>query len=211
MYRWEREFLSCSELRELEEKVLASEYLGKSPLGKEFVNTKGFSIVFRREALPKVYDEFRYFAPFLSKAVFPKSNAFYLNPLVLEECSRVDAHVDCRLLAAQNVRVFPTIVSILYVRVQDNMCGGELVLNYGQDDAISLNPRTNDLVHFQGNLVHAVSEIVDRGKRISLVCEQYNLHDEVLSGFPLLKVLTEDSIAPRVPGSEDEAEPKACV
>ncbi|MFZ5479048.1 MAG: 2OG-Fe(II) oxygenase [Myxococcota bacterium] len=178
--------------------LLTDPHLGKSPLGAEFVNTRGFSIVFRRSALEEVKAHFPYLAEFLTGSMFPASNAFYVNPLVLEGTSRVDTHVDCRLVASQNVRIIPNLVSVLYVEVDPSMLGGDLVLQVEPGRTFAIRPSTNDLLHFLGTLVHSVTPVESPSRRISVVCEQYNLPEEVLEGFPEFQVICDNDVAPRV-------------
>lgn len=198
MFNLEHNAFSKEYRDHVESSLLNSPYLGKSPLGPEFVKTDGFSLVFRRTALQKILSEFDYLNTFLEKALFPKSNAFYLNPLIMKRGSRVDAHVDCRLIESENVRIIPTLVSIFYVNAGDEMAGGKLVLNTGKDSEIIISPKTNDLLHFRGNIIHSVSEVNTKNFRISLVCEQYNLPEEILTGFPEFEIIQEQDLAPRV-------------
>lgn len=189
-YRVVRDRFPAAYLRELEAGVLASPYLDASALGTEFVATRGFSIVFRRSAMDEVAGRFPYLRQFLAAAVFPTSNAFYLNPLVLLDGSRVDAHADCRALEGGQGRIIPTLVSVLYVRCPEPSAGGALVFEPGTDREARLQPRPGELVHFRGNLVHAVTALAGAEPRVSIVCEQYNLDASALARFPELSLLT---------------------
>jgi hypothetical protein len=184
MYHLTRDAYRSTYLDEIERELLASPYMGESPLGPEFVNTHGFSLVFRRTALDSVFAAWPYLRVFLEQAIFPKSNAFYVNPLVLAAQSRVDPHVDCRLVASENVRIIPTLVSVLYVVCDAEMEGGELVLNVGTPQELALKPSRKDLLHFRGNIIHCVREVTRPCSRISVVYEQYNLPEKILLGFP---------------------------
>ncbi|KWD61902.1 hypothetical protein WL68_21060 [Burkholderia cepacia] len=190
--------LTETELSSLKEGILNSEYLGPSPLGKEFVNSKGFSIVFRREWIDMVEHRFPYLRPFLDCALFEACNAFYINPLILEGSSRVDPHIDCRLIGDGNVRLIPNLVSILYVAVPRDVVGGSLVLNVGSESEVVVQPERNEIIHFLGSLVHAVTELRTSCMRMSVVCEQYNLADDSLLDFPAFSVLTDCRTTPRV-------------
>lgn len=178
-------------LQSIEDGVVGSPYLGASPLGSEFVATQGFSVVFRRSALAAVRTRFPYLDPFIAAALFASSNAFYINPLLLTEGSRVEPHVDCRVVEAQKIRIIPTLVSVLYVRCPEADAGGTLVFRPGTEDEVRLQPRTGDLLHFRGRLLHAVTPLRARERRLSVVCEQYNLPPEALAGFPELRVLSD--------------------
>ena len=190
-------------LSHLATELCKSEYLGASPLGAEFVNTEGFSLVFRRSALLDVCHAFPYLEPYLDEVLFPECNAFYLNPLLLTGSSRVDAHVDCRLVASENTRIIPNLVSVLYVEICPDMAGGNLLLNVGTEHEVCITPETNNLVHFRGSVIHRVSEVKNPHRRISVVCEQYNLPDALLAGFPLFNVITDDDLLPRVAANNE--------
>jgi hypothetical protein len=190
--------LDDARLAALKTGILSSEYLGPSPLGKEFIRSKGFSVVFQRAYVEEVAERFPYLAPLFDAVLFESSNAFYLNPLVLEGSSKVEPHIDCRLLAEPNLRLIPNLVSVLYVDMALDIEGGYLILNCGHDNEISLRPQTNEVIHFLGSIVHSVSEIESASRRISVVCEQYNLSDELLERFPAFTVITDSDIAPRV-------------
>ena len=191
VYRLERQAFDPLYLREVEHALTRCEYVGASPLGAEFVLTQGFSLVFKRSSLGDVTDAFPFLRPFLEAAVFPASNAFFLNPLIMGHSSEVRPHIDCRLIAEQDLRIIPNLVSILYVRSEPEMSGGEITLGSGRPDAVSIKPSTNNLLHFKGDIVHHVTAVESDHKRVCLVCEQYRLPDHVLAGFPELDVITD--------------------
>lgn len=179
------------------EALEASPYVGDSPLGPEFVRTRGFSLIFRRTALADVTAAFPFLEPFLDRVVFEACNAFYVNPVIMARGSKVGDHIDCRLVEADNVRIIPNLVSILYVLADPDARGGALRLRVAPDESVAIQPRSGDLLHFKGSLIHSVDALED-GARVSLVCEQYNLPDPVLAGFPEFEILQSADIAPRV-------------
>lgn len=185
-------------IQSAERSFLASPYLGKSPLGAEFIKTKGFSLVFRRSSLNRVMEQFQFLRAFLEEVVFKTCNAFYVNPLLLSDHSRVETHVDCRLLPEQDLRIVPNLVSILYVKADPEMIGGELVLNVGHENELTLKLQSNDLIHFIGETVHKVTPVQGAVNRICFVCEQYNLPEEALQAFPEYALLRDKDLAPRV-------------
>jgi predicted 2-oxoglutarate/Fe(II)-dependent dioxygenase YbiX len=173
--------------------------MGKSPLGIEFVDTMGFSVVFRRESIGAVLEILPCLSPYFERTLFDSCNAFYLNPVLMRQRSRVDAHIDCRLISGSNIRIIPNLVSVLYVAVSEDSIGGSLILNVDSEHEIALSPKAGELVHFLGQLVHRVTELETDSKRLSLVCEQYNLSEESLREFPECQIfLGTDSVAPRV-------------
>jgi predicted 2-oxoglutarate/Fe(II)-dependent dioxygenase YbiX len=117
-------------------------------------------------------------------ALRPNCNAFYLNPLLLKEGSRVDPHIDRSLRSYCKTIEPPMYVSVLYVRVPENMEGGELVLKAYKRQLGQIKPQMNTLVYFQGDLTHSVNAVKTPGNRLSLVCEQYSLSDDELLEIP---------------------------
>ncbi len=81
-------------LSELRGEISASPYFAINNLNRDFVGTKGFSLVFRRSHLAEVKQRFPYFKLYLARSLQPECNAFYLNPLLLKLGSRVDPHID---------------------------------------------------------------------------------------------------------------------
>ncbi|WP_066376971.1 2OG-Fe(II) oxygenase [Anabaena sp. CA = ATCC 33047] len=168
--------------------IHACPYFTTNNLNRDFVGTKGFSVVFRRSHLPTVEQKFPYFKPYLDLALQPNCNAFYLNPLLLKEGSRVDPHIDRSLRSYCKTIEPPHLVSVLYVRVPLNMEGGELILKSHKRQLGQIKPQMNTLLHFQGDLTHAVNPVKTPGYRLSLVCEQYNLSDTELEEIPSFTV-----------------------
>lgn len=157
-------------------------------LNRDFVQTKGFSIVFRRSHLPIVEAEFPSFKLYLDQALQPDCNAFYLNPLWLKTGSRVDPHIDRSLRSYCKTIDPPAMVSVLYISVPANLTGGELVLRDRNRQVGVISPQTNTLLLFQGNLTHSINPITSPSTRLSLVCEQYDLEENQLEDIPEFKI-----------------------
>jgi len=170
--------------------ILGSPFFGPSALGAEFVCTMGFSLVFRRSTLPTVLQKFPYLEALFGIALFDACNAFYVNPLVLYGGSRVNTHVDCRLIATSDTRIIPNLISVYYAEVSENMVGGRLVLNPGTEQEVTIAPTQGNIVHFVGSTIHRVEAVEQGWRRISVVCEQYNLDQKLLEDFPACQVLT---------------------
>ncbi|WP_353259700.1 2OG-Fe(II) oxygenase [Prochlorothrix hollandica] len=173
-------------LRELQGQILACPYLTVNNLNRDFVGTKGFSIVFRRSHLPTVQKRFPYLTAYLDQVLQPECNAFYLNPLLLGQGSRVDPHIDRSLRSYCETILPPLVVSVLYVAVPPELQGGELVLRSAKRQVGQVRPQANTLVFFQGDLTHSVKAVTSGGSRLSLVCEQYTLAEEELEQIPEL-------------------------
>lgn len=178
--------------RDLVASILSSEHFGPSVLGKEFVNTSGLLMVFRRNQSSIVASHFPFLGRLLEAAAFDTSNAFYINPLVLDCRSTVQNHVDCRYMPGSDVRILLTIVSVYYADVDPKMVGGDLVF-VGNDGEVSLTPAANEFVHFVGSTRHYVSKILNETRRVSVVIEQYNLSSQSLAAFPECHLVSEDS------------------
>jgi len=173
-------------LNELYGQILACPYFATNNLNRDFIGTKGFSLVFQRSHLNEVYRQFPYFKPYLSRILEAGCNAFYLNPLGLEKGSRVDPHLDRSLRSYCPTITPPLVVSVLYIKVPKDLVGGELVLRSGNRLVGQITPQTNTLICFQGDLIHSVNQVLTAGVRLSLVCEQYSLDEGQLWNIPKL-------------------------
>jgi hypothetical protein len=183
-YQTHLNLFSPSYLSKLQQQILACPYFAVNNLNRDFVGTKGFSVVFRRSHLPTVAQTFPYFQTYLDKALQPDCNAFYLNPLLLKAGSRVDPHIDRSLRSYCKTIEPPVAVSVLYVEVPADLVGGELVLQSRQRQVGKLRPQPNLLVVFQGDLTHSINPVSSNGVRLSLVCEQYRLEEAELEEIP---------------------------
>lgn len=175
-------------LSELQGQILACPYFAVNNLNRDFVGTKGFSIVFRRSHLTDVKQRFPYLKLYLNRVVQQECNAFYLNPLLLGLGSRVDPHIDRSLRSYCETIASPVVVSVLYVKVPTDLEGGELVLRSHKRQVGQIRPQSNTLLFFQGDLIHSVNPVNSLGIRLSLVCEQYNLDDAQLREIPELQL-----------------------
>ncbi|MBW4619797.1 MAG: 2OG-Fe(II) oxygenase [Cyanosarcina radialis HA8281-LM2] len=171
-------------LNDLGGEIAACPYFTTNNLNRDFVDTKGFSVVFQRDGLPEVQQKFPFFKPYLDLALLPNCNAFYLNPLLLKQNSRVDPHVDRSLRSYCKTIDPPAFVSVLYVKLPADMEGGELILSHSKGRVGCIKPQVNTLLYFQGDLTHAVNQVQTLGNRLSLVCEQYSLSDTELEEIP---------------------------
>jgi predicted 2-oxoglutarate/Fe(II)-dependent dioxygenase YbiX len=187
-YSQERDVFPAQYLNDLRGQILACSYLAVNNLNRDFVGTKGFSVVFQRSELQEVERQFPFFKPYLDRALLPNCNAFYLNPLLLREGSRVDPHIDRSLRSYCKTVEPPLMVSVLYVQVPVNLEGGELVLRHQKRQVGQVKPHANTLVRFQGDLTHSVNAVKTTGMRLSLVCEQYSLNATELHDIPPLTI-----------------------
>jgi 2OG-Fe(II) oxygenase superfamily len=175
-------------LTKLRGQILASPYFAVNNLNRDFVDTKGFSLVFQRSHLVMIEQKFPYFIPYLDRVMQPECNAFYLNPLLLKTGSRVDPHIDRSLRSYCKTIDPPAVVSVLYIEVPNDLVGGELVLRSHKRHVGKIMPQANSLLFFQGDLTHSVNAVKSTGTRLSLVCEQYNLENTELQEIPNFKL-----------------------
>jgi predicted 2-oxoglutarate/Fe(II)-dependent dioxygenase YbiX len=175
-------------LNDLWGEIQACPYFTTNNLNRDFVGTKGFSVVFQRAGIAEVEQKFPYFKPYLNLALRSDCNAFYLNPLLLTAGSRVDPHIDRSLRSYCKTIEPPAVVSVLYVQLPPDMQGGELVLRCDKRQVGQIKPQVNTLLYFQGNLTHSVNPVQTPGKRLSLVCEQYSLSESELREIPKFTV-----------------------
>jgi hypothetical protein len=187
-YHQRQNAFSQQYLSELQGQIFGCPYFTVNNLNRDFVGTKGFSLVFRRSHLTTVEQRFPYFKPYLDSALQPECNAFYLNPLLLKSGSRVDPHIDRSLRSYCKTIEPPTVVSVLYVVVPADIVGGELVLRSHKRQIGQILPKSNTLLFFQGDLTHSVNCVISSSDRLSLVCEQYNLEDDQLYDIPEFKL-----------------------
>lgn len=183
-YRQHIDAFAIADLHTLRGEILACPYFAVNNLNRDFVGTKGFSVVFQQSGLETVKQQFPFFALYLDHALQPNCNAFYLNPLLLKEGSRVDPHIDQSLRSYCKTVEPPAIVSVLYVQVPPDLQGGELVLRNHRQQVGQIKPKTNTLLHFQGDLTHSINAVRAGGTRLSLVCEQYSLSATELQEIP---------------------------
>lgn len=175
-------------LNDLRGEILACPELAINNLNRDFIGTRGFSVVFQRSKLEVVEQRFPFFKRYLDRVLQPTCNAFYLNPLLLKEGSRVDPHIDRSLRAYCKTVEPPVVVSVLYVQVPPNLQGGELVLRCHKQQVGQIKPEVNTLLYFQGDLTHSVNAVKTIGTRLSLVCEQYSLSEIELRDIPAFTV-----------------------
>ncbi len=171
-------------LKSLAKQIRASRHFQANNLNRDFIQTRGFSIVFRRSSRERVEREFPFFASYLERALLDDCDAFYLNPLSLESGSRVDPHIDRSLRAYCKTILPPLAVSVLYVDVPPAMRGGELVLARGRKQLARIRPVAGKLIRFDGDLTHSIDRMDGAGSRLSLVCEQYRTSPDELASIP---------------------------
>lgn len=204
-------FLLPAQALAIRDAVIASGYVGKSPLVGTFEASRGFAITCTRAGVPEVRERFPFLTPFLDEVLQPRSyrrlwtvgervlarlgeltpNAFYLNCLVIPAGAGVGPHIDATLgRAAAMPGVLPRVVSVLYLH-QPPGTGGMLRLAREGQVVGEVRPQPGTLVHFRGELTHevtALDDAPDGSERVSVVCEQYCFAEGVLGRVPTVAV-----------------------
>jgi len=175
-------------LKSLEDLILSCPYLAENYTNDNFAGTKEFSLVFKRSGIREVERNFPSLEPYLRIALNSECNAFNLNALVIKEKSCVKPHVDSILNKDSKAITIATIVSILYVKVPPDLQGGELVFYKHGHQVCKIQPETNTLLYFRGDLIHSVNEVKTSQARISLVCDQYKLSETHLQQIPNFEI-----------------------
>jgi hypothetical protein len=175
--------------------VLDSPFLADNNLNVRFKGTYGFSVVFRRDGIQAVRSEFPELGPFLDLTLRKDCNAFFLNPLLLADGSRVAPHRDYSLHAYCPDAPAPRAVSVLYLRVPPLLAGGRLRLYRDDVPLVDIAPEGGMVLEFRGNLRHEVTPVSAgapeaRHSRISLVVEQYRVAKRDLAAIPPMHVGT---------------------
>ena len=191
-YAHKPNFLTAEELSDLQAAITNSPYLAKNQLSEGFQDSYGFSIVFTRSGLTQVLKTIPALHPYVERVLKLACNAFYLNLLMLSAGGEVKPHVDGSLGGYPWKPITPTLVSVLYVQVPDDLIGGELVLKLGKRPVAELKPEANTLLYFLGNVMHSVNPAQTSTCRISLVCEQYNLAADDLETIPEFELIWGD-------------------
>jgi hypothetical protein len=187
-----RRAFSADQIAAIREPLLESPLVGKSTLGGSFRASRGFALTFREEGRAKLSPRFAPVVPFIDAAVarvkrwrLRKPNAWYLNLLLVSPGGSVGRHVDGTLRGPSGESdATPVVVSVLYL----SSLGGPLVLSRGTRELHRITPREGAMVHFKGELDHAVEATDGEGLRISLVLEQYHFGPAALARLPELKV-----------------------
>lgn len=182
-------YLPTEQLRALREAVLNSPYLATTDLNEGFEGTSGFTLLFDRSEMDRVVRLMPEMQPFLVRAVHPRANVFFLNPLVIHAGGTgVAPHADKTLISfvAQGEPPFPFAVSVLYLSLPREKQGGELVFHrpYGK---LRRRPEENMLIEFPGWMLHEVtplSSVQGSPPRVSLVLEQYQVTEQMRAGIP---------------------------
>lgn len=201
-----REALARPDFEALREALLASPLVGRSTLAGPFQSSRGFAVTFRGDAgRQRVEERFPTLKPWLGSVLGAPAtrvmtpfwrrlrplervpNAWYLNVLLVSEGGAVARHLDVTLREPAGVETSaPEMVSVLYLTVPAEASGGALMLWSGKKPVAMVSPRENTVLHFRGDLAHAVQafEGAPSGVRASLVIEQYHFDDEALARLP---------------------------
>lgn len=190
----------------LADRLLAHPLVGRSQLVGTFEGSRGFGVACTVDGRHRALAHHPILAPLLPcfdarpDALLPREgllrsrtrppNAFYWNVLVVDDGQAIGRHTDGTLGAALGVLgTTPAVVSVVYLRVPMRRAGGDLVLFDDDAEVARVAPQVGMSVHFAGHLAHAIERLEGAdGPRVSAVCEQYVLDDDVLARLPALTV-----------------------
>ncbi len=202
----------------MREALMASILVGKNVLTGTFEGTRGFSIIFKRDGLPKLRERLPEALPFLDLVLtdqaqqalrswpgrilggryLKSTNAFYFNLLVMPPKSRVTPHVEGTLTTACGLDWHTPVANSVFYLHAPKAGGGQLCVHGKGGHRHTVIPRLGTLAHFRGDLLHEVlpthaAEAGDNSadfssQRISLVCEQYRIDPAQLHRVPSYQV-----------------------
>ena len=145
------------------------------------------SFIFRKDGVEDLLSENNYLKPFVDETVDTDMyNAFYLNALVIKNNNCLSKHVDTTLSERVGHLTTAKKVSVLYLRVPDDMVGGQLNL-YEGSKMKRIRPETGKLISFPGETPHSVTYTFTDHERISLVLESYYFTEDEISKIPKYK------------------------
>ncbi len=180
-WRCTKSALSDADRTALLEEIRSSPFLAENPLNYRFADTRGFSVVVRRDGLDRLKRDFPRLGAVLPGLFKPWANAFYVNPLVIRNGAGVAPHCDlslrsyCRFIDPPP----PREVTVVYLEIPPAMLGGQLGFYRGLRHKLGeVVPETNLMIEFDGRLMHEVAAVEtapEGAERVSLVCEQYRL------------------------------------
>lgn len=204
--RHRRHALPEDRFEALKRTLLSSAFVAESTLNGPFEASRGFGVTFTEPGRAEVRDRFPFFEPWLelvlgepaTRALTPwwsprhsrVPNAWYLNLLVVGAGAEVARHVDGTLIGPSGEKGHtPECVTVLYLSVP-KAPGGELQLWNSSLPVGFIKPREGDVVHFRGDLAHAVRrfEGAPGEVRASLVIEQYHFGAEALARLPACRL-----------------------
>lgn len=156
-----------------------------------FSGTYDLSFAFTKDGIDELLKNHSYLKPFIDEVVDTvKYNAFFLNSLIISDGKGISKHIDVTLSKYTDpIQVNAEKVSIIYLKVPDDMVGGQLYI-YDPDDYTKVEkvkPKQGKLVSFYGN-PHSVGTTFTDYERISLVLESYNCTEYAYSQIPRFKM-----------------------
>lgn len=202
LYETFDDYMSPEMFARMQECLIDHPAISKNSLNDAgFNKTRGFVTRFGTESgIARFFHEAKYLCsdgfnaltPFFNASRDPYANAFVMNVLVCDKPTNKDElvvgmHVDDTLAHTldETHQFLAHTVTVLYVRVPEDMEGGQLEV-LGPDDQdlepASVEPRENRMARFRGDSLHQVRGYHTNTKdlRVSLVLEQYHVDDEFL-------------------------------
>jgi hypothetical protein len=155
-----------------------------------FSGTYDLSFIFTKDGIDELLKNYGYLKPFIDEVIdTDKYNVFFLNSLIISDGKGISRHIDVTISKYTDTMQKAEKVSIIYLKVPDDMVGGQLYI-YDHDDDTKVKkvkPKQGKLVSFYGN-PHSVGTTFTDYERISLVLESYNCTEYSYSQIPRFKM-----------------------
>ena len=176
--------------KELANYISKHKFVGRSTLNG-FGKTKGFVVSFSSQHEKKFLDTFQPIHEVFKQIQEPGTNAYIFNPVIIEHSTKgneksipyhYDMSLDDQVKTLFGRSYLPVCVTVIYIQLPESYKGGRLCLGeYGsidESDVKKYKPKLGRKFVFRGDAIHHVEPIHckgGKGKRISLVFEQYRL------------------------------------
>ena len=178
--------LQPEQVAQLIEDISQHPLLSENLLDQVFEGSKGFSLVWKKglRSDHELSTNYGWLDSFLKAIIEPDTNAWYLNPLVINQSGDIGAHKDQSLQPYCGQQIYPRWVSVLCLEIGPDSSGGVLELYWEGAKIAVIDSKPNQLVRFVGDLDHLVTPYSGTSPRITVVCEQYKLNPEQLEKVP---------------------------
>ena len=192
------DFYTSKRCKELANYISKHKFVGRSTLNG-FGKTKGFVVTFSSRHEKQILDTFKPIHEVFKQIQEPGTNAYIFNPVIIEHSTKetersipyhYDMSLDDQAKTLFGQSYLPVCVTVIYIQLPESYKGGKLCLaEYGSvDDSVigMYKPKLGRKLTFRGDMMHHVEPIHckdGKGKRISLVFEQYKLPESKLANI----------------------------
>jgi hypothetical protein len=194
----QNDFYTPERCKALSKYISKHKFVGRSTLDG-FGKTKGFVVTFSSQHEKRFLDTFKPIHEVFKQIQEPGTNAYIFNPVIIEHSTKetersIPYHYDMSLSDQVKTPLgrnyLPVCVTVIYIHLPESYKGGELCLSdyctiYDRDVKI-YKPKLGRKLIFRGDALHHVEPIYckgGKGKRISLVFEQYRLPESKVANI----------------------------